>query len=193
MKLDCKVMTGIIHNCPNLAECLRNSPLHRIEAMQMYFLNLGIQVEESHYQSPTKSSETGFTYNLDSQTRDCLIFGISVDWEDQAGGIKNFYHLTIPQLEQLIAQRFANPDDRHHHAPAIATFLEFGRMQECGGLEVNFIGYAVDPQRSDYRISIQGINCQGGIHESQIEQFSQFTQCSSELTLELGRLRAMWS
>jgi hypothetical protein len=193
MKLDCKVMTGIIHNCPNLAECLRNSPLNRMEAMRMYFLNLGVQVEESHYRSPTKSPESSLAYNLDSPTRDRLIFGICVDWEEQVGGIKNFYHLTIPQLEQLIIQRFANPSDRHNLAPAIGTFLEFGRTQECDGLEVNFIGYAVDPQRSDYRVSIQGINCQGDIREVQIEQFSQFTQFSSELTIDLRRIRALWS
>ena len=192
MKLDCRVMTGIIHNCPNLEECLRNSSLNRSEAMQMYFLNLGVQVEESHYRSPTKSSESSLAYSRDSQMRDRLIFGISVDWEDQIGGIKNFYHLTISQLEQLLAQQFAYPGDRHNLAPAIAAFLEFGRTQERNGLEVNFIGYAVDPWRSDYRVSIQGINCQGNICESQIEQFSQFTQLASELTIELQRLRAVW-
>lgn len=46
MLLDCKTMTGVIYNCPNLSECLRNSRLNQIQALLLYLLNQGFKPED---------------------------------------------------------------------------------------------------------------------------------------------------
>lgn len=46
MELDCKTMSGVNYKCPNLTECLRNSRLNKMQAIVLYFLNLGVKPED---------------------------------------------------------------------------------------------------------------------------------------------------
>lgn len=46
MDLDCRTMTGVIYQCPNVVECLRHSRLNKIEALMLYFLNQGVKPED---------------------------------------------------------------------------------------------------------------------------------------------------
>jgi hypothetical protein len=201
MQLDCKVMTGVIHNCPNLSECLRNSPLRRVEALRLYFQNLGVQpdsAQNSLYidvcssQPLTSGYTTTFTYNRDSQSRDRILFGIEIDWEQQPGGIKQFEGLALDQLEQLVEGGFVNLQDRHNFAPSIAAFREFARQWTRCGLRIAFEGYAVHPLRDDYRVSIDGITFQEDDSGEAIAAFREFARHADELTLESGYLRAWW-
>jgi hypothetical protein len=201
MQLDCKVMTGVIHNCPNLSECLRNSPLRRVEALRLYFQNLGVQPDSTQsslyvdvYSSVPLTSPylTTFTYNRDSQSRDRILFGVEIDWEQQSGGIKQFEGIALSQLEQLVAGGFANPHDRHNFAPSIAASIEFARQWSRCGSTVCFEGYAVHPLRDDYRVSIDGITLQRTFADEAIVAFREFARHADELTLESDYLRAWW-
>ncbi|MDY6940040.1 MAG: hypothetical protein SWY16_20595 [Cyanobacteriota bacterium] len=203
MQLDCKIMTGQIHNCPNVSECLRNSPLQRRSAMQLYFQNLGVQPEEVETRTPSYSrlcvlapltapGPLSFPYNRDYSTRDRIIFGSPVNWDEQLGGIKHFCDLSIAQLAELIDGEFVNPNSRHNLSPPIATLLEFARNGETRGFEFTFEGYAVHPSREDYRTSIDGIGCEGTCPPSLIAEFRELTRHADELTLQSHHLRAWW-
>lgn len=201
MQLDCKIMTGQIHNCPNVSECLRNSPLRRRSAMQLYFLNLGVQLEDVENQTPPYSRlchsssslpHSNFTYNRDYQTRDRIIFGSSVNWNEQPGGLKHFCELTVTQLQQLIDAAFADPNSRQNLSPSISTLLEFSRERGIQGFEFTFEGYAVHPSREDYRTSIDGITYEGTCPSWLIAEFRELTRNADELTLQSHHLRAWW-
>lgn len=202
MQLDCKSMTGIIYNCPNLDECLENSPLNRMEAIRLYYLNQGVKPEElqinarpyrrSQRNHPPAAGRRNFTYNIDNDTRDWMIFGTPVQWPEIYGGLKNFSSLSVEKLEQLIAHRFADPSAGHNNSPTIREFLEFGQQQGTKGFNFNFEGYAISPDREDYRISIDGIQFSGSCPHQLIVEFQEFVGDADELDLDPYYLRAWW-
>jgi hypothetical protein len=201
MQLDCKVMTGVIHNCPNLSECLRNSPLRRVEALRLYFQNLGVQPEstQSSFYVDVCSSVplaspylTAFTYNRDSQSRDRILFGSEIDWEQQFGGIKRFEGIALSQLEQIVECGFANPQDQHNFAPSIAALIEFAQEWISSGLIIGFEGYAVHPLRDDYRVSIDGLRIQRPCSDEAVSAFRELARHADELMIESGDLHAWW-
>lgn len=201
MKLDCKAMTGEIHHCPNLEECLSNSPLDRMEALRLYFLNQGMKLEaigidegktEEDWDSLLEPSPTPFSYNWHSEIRDRIIFGTEISWESQCGDIKYFDFLSRGQLQQLTAQKFADPASRQNLSPTIAEFLAFARVQASKGFEFNFIGYAVSPLREDYRVSVDGMVFEGNCSFQLISEFNDFAGDADEIDIQPNYLRAWW-
>lgn len=196
-------MTGVIYNCPNLGECLQNSPLDRMEAMLLYFLNKGVKPEDIKtevkfdrlssisYPSPP-SDEITFTCNRDSENRDRIIFGAPVDWPQEFGGLKYFDTLTIGRLQHLIREGFVNPSARHNLSPTIEAFLEFARIQASKGCEFTFLGYAISPSREDYRVSIDGIIFNGHCSFELVSEFNEFAYEADELDIQPHYLRAWW-
>lgn len=85
MLLDCKTMTGVIYNCPNLSECLRNYRLNKIQVLLLYLLNQGFKPEDikvdgeplqvSQFMNHLSDLDRAiFVYNRDYQTGDSIIF-----------------------------------------------------------------------------------------------------------------------
>ncbi len=203
MQLDCKAMTGVIYQCPNVSECLRNSRLNRIEALLLYFLNQGVKPEDIKVDgqplqlsnilaSPTSLQRANFIYNTDHQTRDAIIFGTRLQWSEVFGGANNFYELTVDQLQQLINQGFASPIEKQNNSPMIAEFLTFARIQASRGFEFTFEGYAISPFREDYRVSIDGIVFNGTCSNQLIAEFQDFVGSPDELDIKPNYLRAWW-
>ena len=202
MQLDCKSMTGVIHNCPNLKQCLENSPLDRQEAFRLYFLNLNINPEDidiyvdlpdASFLFSSFSPRQQFNYNRDYRTRDTIIFGQPIDWQNgRTGGISYFYTLTVEQLQSLIEQRFADPEDRQNSSPTIAEFLAFAQAQKSRGFDFTFAGYAVSPSREDYRVSVDAIEWRGDVGHPVISTFETFAEDADELELSSNFLRAWW-
>lgn len=203
MQLDCKSMTGIVYNCPNLDECLENSPLNRMEAIKLYYLNQGVKPEELQINArpyhrrtqrnhPPAGIRRDFIYNTDSDTRDRMIFEGSVQWGETYGGVKNFSNLSLEKLQQLIDQRFADPEAGHNNSPTIREFMEFAQQQARKGFAFNFEGYAVSPDREDYRVSIDGIIFNGSCPHQLIVEFQEFVGDPDEIDLEPYYLRAWW-
>lgn len=203
MQLDCKSMTGIIYNCPNLDECLENSPLNRMEAIRLYYLNQGVkpeelQIKDRPYRRSQRNHQPGhrgdFIYNKDSETRDRIVFGAPVQWGETYGGLKNFSSLTVEKLQQLIAQRFADPLSGHNNSPTIREFREFAQQQARKGFIFYFEGYAISPAREeDYRVAIDAILFNGSCPHQLIVEFQEFVGDPDELDLDPYYLRAWWN
>jgi hypothetical protein len=51
-----------------------------------------------------------FEYNRDYQERDKLL-NLKIDWEDRINRIVRFELIRLDVLEQLIIQKYVNPDD----------------------------------------------------------------------------------
>ena len=85
-------------------------------------------------------------YNKDEKTRNALL-GI------HKGSYVQFSNLDAETLEKLIDSNFADPEEAQNDAPTIAEFLEF--MQDYPEYKAH--GYTIGLDRSDYRVSIEGL------------------------------------
>ena len=91
--------------------------------------------------------------NRDWQTRD-KILGIAVRWgKDDSGGIFRVERLELGVLQQLLSNNFIDSADQQNEAPTVAQIIEF--LSRHPGTYA--FGYAVSPDRPDYRVSLEGI------------------------------------
>lgn len=111
-----------------------------------------------------------FELNADWQRRDVLIFGSAQDWNRAAGGIIRFEDLDAANLEQLLGEKFADPEGCQNSGPAASQSLAFMKKWP----QVKAIGYAVSPERDDYRVTIEGLVCKDNIPPELMEEFSRW-------------------
>ena len=108
------------------------------------------------------------------------------------GGVRYFTGMRPKTLRTLLEEGFADGAERQNAAPPIAELL--GYMESHP--EVSAIGYAVDPERDDYRVSIEGLVLAFPYSDEQEESFREFCDSADELFLTdsvVGHgLRAWW-
>lgn len=103
-----------------------------------------------------------FEYNLDNNLRISILLdrdleGISEFIEKELkiyGGVLDF-EIDIETIQKLIDNGFVDVEDTQNEAPSIKEFIDFTKKYPLENFY--FIGYAVMPPRSDYRISIEGL------------------------------------
>lgn len=87
--------------------------------------------------------------------RDLILFGEDYDPRKYFGGIRRFTDLSYTGLKKLFDLDVVDPHERQNEAPEVAEFLEF--LQDHAGFTAE--GYAVSPERDDYRVSLEGVDC----------------------------------
>ena len=87
---------------------------------------------------------------MDWTKRNNIIWGS--DDGPTGNDIKSFETMDPTTLRELVELGFADPDDTQNYSPSIAEFLELSEI--FPGME--FIGYAVSPDRADCRVSVEG-------------------------------------
>lgn len=90
-------------------------------------------------------------FNRDVQRRDSILkefFNRS-----SGGGVLGFHGLTVEVMQQLIDENFLSPTSYQNDSPTAGSFLEFMKKYPF----VKAHGYAVDIDRRDYRITIEGL------------------------------------
>ena len=114
--------------------------------------------------------------NKDIKRRDELIFG-KYSPEGYLGGIKRFGGLTLDKLETLLKEKFADPDEAQNASPTIAEFRDF--LLDYPSYTAH--GYAVSDDRSDYRVTIEGVGKTGGYDSAEeLEAFISMFRCADE-------------
>lgn len=96
--------------------------------------------------------------NIDVQRRDYIIFG-SEDVES-LGGTKPF-EISLQQLEDLANENFINLNDITKDRPSAGEFFSFMKLFPM----IKAIGFTVDLERADYRISLDGLKYMGNIDD----------------------------
>jgi hypothetical protein len=97
--------------------------------------------------------ENNFSFNLDYTLRDRLL-RIYPQWDrDDNDGIASFDPLDHARLVVLISLNFVDPHSCQNQSPRVQCFLEFLHKHPSA----RALGYAVSPQREDYRVSIDGL------------------------------------
>lgn len=69
-------------------------------------------------------------------------------------GVTRLPQITLYQLDALIAEGFTEPNDRQNRSPTASQFLNF--MKRWPTAVAN--GYAVHPDRDDYRVTVEGLD-----------------------------------
>lgn len=97
--------------------------------------------------------------NRDHRTRDRLLAEFFTS--EETGGIRRFQALPLSILQELVRAGFADPAEQQNDAPTIGRILDF--MKKHPGVRAH--GYAVSPEREDYRVSLEGIEFEGEVSE----------------------------
>lgn len=121
-----------------------------------------------------------FKYNQDWELRDSMLNDV---YGDKKGDydIFRFNGVTAETLQKLVDLKFADPYERQNESPTIAEFLDFLN----GNPDFTALGYAVNVQRDDYRVSIEGVR--GNSHDAQqILRFIQMFRMADEFEIENG-------
>ena len=104
-------------------------------------------------------------YNYDDKRR-CEIIGMDCP-PKYLGGCKSFKGLTLSQLNLLLEENFIDPEECQNSSPTTIEFKEFlDRYPEC-----TLHGYIVTPERSDYRVTIEGLEYCGDVPRDMLVDF----------------------
>lgn len=105
-----------------------------------------------------------------------------MDWQnDKTFGIKRFEEIDIKILETLLVQKYINPSDSQNASPTAKEFFQF----MCEYPSVKSYGYAVSPERDDYRITIEGIYVLNkDITPSLKKDFMKFCESADEISTD---------
>jgi len=130
---------------------------------------------------------TSFTFNKDYKKRDELL-GIQPNWTDQSGGLEYVETITIDQLEKLLTERFINPNEYQNESPTTRKFYEFMNTFPV----VTAHGYAISPERDDYRVTIEGLYVNESYVTSELKtKFRELCKDADEY-YDQGELYSWW-
>ena len=117
--------------------------------------------------------------NLDiANKRDEIIFGEKYNKDEYLGGVRYYENLSLKQLKQLIDIGSFDAEETQNSAPSCGEFLEF--MEDYP--QTTCHGYVVSPERSDFRFSMEGLECTKDITKDMIIDFLELNRCADELT-----------
>ena len=87
--------------------------------------------------------------------RDLIIFNEPYNSEKYLGGIRRFHELGADEIEELLGLGVLDLEDAQNRAPTAGEIFEFVREHP------NFYahGYTVSPERDDYRVTFEGVEC----------------------------------
>lgn len=126
--------------------------------------------------------------NKDFNKRDEILFGVYNKDAYKYGGIRHFKNLDVDALKHLLDEGFIDPEEAQNDSPTTMEFYEFISAHP------NFTahGYAVSPDRDDYRITLEGIECYEPCDVKTIRDFIELCRFADELSVNDECMYAWW-
>ena len=130
--------------------------------------------------------------NLNKQKvndRDMILFNELYDEQKYSmGGIRKIESILFEDYVDLLRVGAIDPYDRQNDAPCADEIMKFVWAHP------NFyaFGYAVSPQRDDYRVSIEGVACTEEYSLQDVWDFFEVFPYPDELTIQKGLLRCWY-
>lgn len=112
--------------------------------------------------------------------RDQIVFGENYNSEKYMGGIRRFDYLNAEDLNKLLNLGLADPDEQQNEAPTTKEISNFLNNHQ------NFWahGYVVSPERDDYRVSLEGVECGSDYDLSDVQDFFSLFKYPDEVIVE---------
>jgi hypothetical protein len=108
--------------------------------------------------------------NIDEKRRLEILNDNLKSGENYSGGTMRFWNLDLKKLETLFSEEFIHPKENQNESPTNHEFLMFGRKYPF----TKFHGYIVSPDRTDYRVSLEGVGFSVEINKlKDLEQFKK--------------------
>jgi hypothetical protein len=117
--------------------------------------NTGAPVRPALCDAERPAMRDPFPFNRDAARRDSLLPFLDLlgNGETFTGGAGFFGPLDAAGLAALLDGKWLNPDDRQNAAPSAWDIFQF----VCGHPGTHAQGYAVSPDRKDYRVSLETV------------------------------------
>lgn len=112
--------------------------------------------------------------------RDLVLFGEPYNKSKYMGGCRRFEYADADDLQELFNLNVISEEDQQNEAPTAGAILEFLKKHR------NFWahGYAISPERGDYRVSLEGVECGEDYDLSDIQDFFSLFKYPDELQVE---------
>lgn len=112
--------------------------------------------------------------------RDQIVFGEDYNSDKYRGGIRSFDYLSAEDLNKLLDIGLADPDEQQNEAPTTKEISNFLNDHQ------NFWahGYVVSPERGDYRVSLEGVECGSDYDLSDVQDFFSLFKYPDEVRVE---------
>jgi len=135
-----------------------------------------------------ESQNTKFVFNKDYKVRD-KILDIEVRWgKDDWDGIYYFDFLDVSSFENLLQKKFIYPPETQNESLSAKDFFLFMSKHP----NVLARGYAVSPNRDDYRVTIVGLYVPREFVTPHLKkEFIEFCNGADEISTENG-LYSWW-
>lgn len=125
--------------------------------------------------------------NLDRENvdeRDLILFGEEYNEDKYGGGCRSFSDLDVESLKKLIDMDFIDLSEAQNYAPSVEEIYYFMKDHPL----VTCHGYAVSPDRSDYRVSIEGIEYCGAVTMEMLVDFVDMFKEADEFSVSTNGL-----
>lgn len=120
------------------------------------------------------------------EARDKILFGEAVDWKKRGGGgTEHFENLTFENLEKLFTLGVIDPEDTQNDSPTMQEYREVMKKNPCFTAH----GYAVSPEREDYRVTIEGLDGEN-MTEDQLQMFIEGFRYADTFSVNLKKKTA---
>lgn len=130
--------------------------------------------------------------NRDADEREQILFKRDYNPKNyEAGGIVRFDSLNATEARKLIEKGFLNPNESQNDSPTSEEFVSF--IEGCKEPGDWFLhGYAVSPERSDHRITIEGIGTYCEVDTDDVVRFVMMCRFADELDAGTGQSLWCW-
>ena len=146
----------------------KRTEIARTEEWVFYFKKWEIEYNGGTYQLDLLKIPDSIL-NKNVQLRDEIIFG-KYEPEKYIGGIRRFENLSVEKLKKLAELNFIELNEYQNYSPTVQVFIEF--MEKYQNYTV--MGYTVSIERSDYRVSLDGIEKKSTAEsETEKEEFKE--------------------
>lgn len=105
--------------------------------------------------------------------------GVKEQLTAEKNDIAHYSGLTATGLQTLVDERFADPEETQNESPSIAEFIKFMRKYP----KFTAHGYIVSHERSDYRVSVEGVTTEKELTKDEILAFVDMFRFADEFEI----------
>lgn len=130
-------------------------------------------------------------FRLDTaDLRDEIVFGENFNDRKYGGGVRRFDDLTLLQINELDDLGILDMNESQNDSPTVGEMIDFLKSRKTDGWYVH--GYCVSPERSDFRISFEGVGKHSAPSIQDIIDFSKLFRWADEFEVSENGLRCWY-